>query len=153
MVRFLADAMLGRLARYLRFLGYDVLYLRDIEDREVVRIARKEERILLTRDTELVKTFRIPNILINSDHVEQQVIQVVSRYPLSGTRSRCLRCNSELQDVADPCTVRDVVPEHVYHSARSFLRCPGCGSIYWEGSHYSRMRERLENILGGSNQR
>ncbi len=148
MVRFVADAMLGRLARYLRFLGYDVLYLRDMEDSQVVRAARAEGRVLLTRDRGIPRRFKVPCVLIESEKLPEQVRQVVEAYPpdtsLLGTR--CMRCNALLRPVCR-AEAEDSVPEYVLHTQKEFFRCPQCGRFYWEGSHMKNLQGRMDELL------
>lgn len=147
-VRFLADAMLGRLARWLRFLGFDVLYLRDTEDSQLVRIARAEGRVLLTRDRGIPARFRVPCILIESEQLNNQIKQITELYPpkeeLIGTR--CLVCNTLLV-TATKQEAADNVPEYVLHNHKNFFRCPDCGRFYWEGSHMKKLQDSIDEIL------
>jgi hypothetical protein len=147
MEAFIADAMLGRLARWLRFLGYDVLYCRDIEDREIVRTARQTGRILLTRDRDIVRDFSVHHLLIRSEHLKEQLAEVLREYPPGNRSSRCMRCNGQLEEVREKEELVNEVPEHLFHSVDSFQRCQACGSIYWKGSHYSRMLKSVREIL------
>ncbi|NOY64481.1 MAG: hypothetical protein GXO97_03670 [Nitrospirae bacterium] len=131
---FIADAMLGRLARWMRFLGYDVQYHRDIDDRALVRLARSEGRILLTRDRELTKRFTVEHLLIESEDVKEQIKEVVTLFPKETASRRCMHCNIPLEDIKKEM-VQGLVPEYVYLHHRRFQRCSSCGRIYWEGSH------------------
>ncbi len=147
---FAADAMLGRLAKWMRFLGYDVLYFRDIDDRELVRIARAEGRVLLTRDRRLPEEFRVRCLLVNSERVEEQLMEVLSEFPPSrGATRRCMRCNMPLEPV-DKHGVKDFVPEYIYMHHDLFLRCPGCNRIYWEGSHIRNITDKIAIINRGA---
>jgi hypothetical protein len=146
--RFLVDAMLGRLARWLRILGYDAAY-DPAEDDELLARARQEGRILLTRDTRLVRRRRIPpHLFIESDHVLEQVRQVLSALGLprtAGPVRRCLRCNV----LIEPCDKDEVagrVPEFVWSQHQAFWRCPACERIYWPGTHHQRMEEALRAL-------
>ena len=145
-VRLVADAMLGRLAKWLRALGYDTLYWRG-DDAGLVRLAMVEDRLLLTRDTRLPS--RLPvgrSLLIESDHYDEQLRQVVSRFGLPPRMGhRCLRCNLLLEP-ADKAALRSQVPEFVWNHHDRFARCPGCLRIYWEGTHYARMMETLGRV-------
>ena len=145
-MRLVADAMLGRLAKWLRVLGYDTLYWRG-DDAGLVRLALAENRLLLTRDTRLPS--RLPpgrTLLIESDHYEEQLHQVAGRLglPLQIGR-RCLRCNHPLEPAAK-AEVRGQVPEFVWDRHDRFARCPRCRRIYWEGTHYARMMATLERV-------
>ncbi|MGC8880297.1 MAG: Mut7-C RNAse domain-containing protein [Anaerolineae bacterium] len=146
-VRFVVDVMLGSLARWLRRLGYDTDYANDRDDRELVRIARAEGRILLTRDSTLAARRGISAMLIESQVLDEQLAQVVHAFPLPQGMSlpRCSECNTPLQNVS-PDEVMDCVPAYVYRTHKHFRRCPGCGRIYWPGSHWERIDRRLQRM-------
>jgi uncharacterized protein len=150
-MQFIADAMLGRLARWLRFLGFDVLYFPDISDSELVRIAREQDRRILTRDTRLVqrKGLSHPVLIAANDPLEQlvQVLESVKTKP--GTPlSRCVKCNSPLVPIADKNEIADTVPEFVFLQYNDFLRCTECGKIYWKGTHPERFKEKIRGSIG-----
>jgi nucleoside-triphosphatase len=149
---FAADAMLGRLARKLRMLGYDVFYRAGIDDNKLKRIALRERRVLLTRDLEIGETsLPIHVVLIDSDDIGEQLIQVVSELGLAAGPSsftRCTECNEPLVRV-DKEAVRDLVPPYVYRTQDAFARCPSCGRIYWEATHVDQAREWLRDALDG----
>ncbi|GBE02847.1 hypothetical protein BMS3Bbin06_00570 [bacterium BMS3Bbin06] len=148
MERFVADAMLGRLTRWLRFLGYDVLYFRDIEDRELVKTARAGDRVILTRDRGLVQDFHVRHYLVESEILDEQLSEVLGRFPLKQNPDRrCMKCNTEVVAVTNKEEIRDSVPEYVYFNHDSFQKCPSCGSIYWEGSHMRRIIKRIEKAV------
>ncbi|PWH20387.1 MAG: hypothetical protein DDG58_02655 [Ardenticatenia bacterium] len=146
-VRFVVDVMLGSLARWLRWLGYDTDYANDRDDRELVRIARAEGRVLLTRDSTLAVRRGISAMLIESQVLDEQLAQVVRAFPLPQGMSlpRCSECNTLLQNVS-PDAVMDCVPVYVYRTHKHFRRCPGCGRIYWPGSHWERIGRRLKRM-------
>lgn len=149
--RFIADVMLGSLAKWLRILGFDTLYFRNIDDSELVKIAKQEQRILLTRDTRLVKSKKVAeHILIKANDTPGQLKEVLKSLSSTSTSfSRCANCNGELE-FADKESVSGDVPEHVILNFDSFLRCMDCGKVYWEGSHkkliYDQIRKVLEEI-------
>jgi uncharacterized protein with PIN domain len=148
--RFIADAMLGRLARWLRFLGFDTLYYSDISDSRLIRIAREQDRVLLTRDTRLVKIKAVRDyLLINANDSHSQLIEVINSLNLKEYRppGRCVKCNGLLSVIADKAEVKDSVPEFVFLNFNSFLRCDNCGKIYWEGTHPQKFREKLGSII------
>ncbi len=145
-MKFIADAMLGRLARWMRFLGYDVLYMRDIEDRELVRVARAENRIVLTRDRSLVERFHVQHLLISSENIEEQLVQIMKTFPLNDASRRCMKCNSALDDVKNKEEVRDLVPEYVFLHTNRFQRCPECGTVYWEGTHTKNFKKIISRL-------
>jgi uncharacterized protein with PIN domain len=155
-MKFIADAMLGRLARWLRLMGFDTLYFADISDRELLRLAKAQERLILTRDTGILKRDIEGCVLIESDDPFEQLEQVLSQlHPEPPGRMRCANCNGTLAEVPSKDEVADSVPEYVYLNHSHFLRCTGCGNIYWEGSQYLKIRDKMHEILkspgGGEN--
>ncbi len=150
-VRFMLDAMLGRLARWLRILGCDALFEAEIPDAELVRRALQQERVILTRDRALPQEWRVPHLLIvESEAPLAQLQQVVRAFELDWrTRlfTRCSRCNTELETVAREDIVTRV-PARIFSEQECFLRCASCGRIYWGGSHSARMRRVLDAALG-----
>ncbi len=148
--RFLVDAMLGSLARWLRILGFDTAYDPTIHDAELVEIARAEDRVLLTRDRRLVLRKRARNsILIEPDGVERQLRQVLEALALEvgagDVWGRCLRCNRALEDL-DAERARPRVPPFVARTQKSFRHCPECGRIYWRATHVDAMAKRLRSM-------
>jgi uncharacterized protein with PIN domain len=145
-MKFLADHMLGKLARWLRFLGYDTLYPEVMEDNELIEIAEREGRIILTRDR--VLSSRIEGaLLVISDNLDVQLKQVFVDMGLKtqGMMSRCSVCNSEIETV----TKKDAagkVPDNVFKLHDEFWHCPQCNRYYWKGSHYKKILDRLENV-------
>jgi len=152
-IRLIADSMLGRLAKALRMLGFDVAYAPFTEDRELIRQAHDESRILLTRDTGIVRRRDLPrHVFIGSDHVREQLAQVMRELGLTLDRqaafTRCIVCNELLCEVAKE-SVRPEVPPYVYHTQERFARCPGCRRTYWRGTHTTGMERTLEELAAG----
>jgi uncharacterized protein with PIN domain len=149
-LRFLADAMLGGLARWLRVLGYDTELAVEGADGVLVRQAATEGRFLLTRDRGLPQEWRVEGlILVDSDRPLEQLREVVAAKGLKGPWAlftRCTRCNALLERV-DPGEVVSTVPPRVLERTREFVRCPTCLRVYWEGSHTHRMRSVLKEVL------
>ena len=144
MEKFVADRMLGKLTRYLRMLGYDVVYPEKEQDLHLIHIARKEGRILLTRDTHFSGRNDIVVLLIESDSVEEQLKQVVEELGLkSRSTNRCTLCNGELSEV-DRREAKDYVPEYIYLSHEKFWVCRSCGHYYWPGSHWENIKAKLK---------
>lgn len=147
--RFILDVHLGRLAEYLRWLGFDTLYRNDYDDPELARIAHDERRILLTRDLGLLKR----GIVIYGSYVRatdppQQVIEIVRRFNFFAAIApfrRCSRCNGLLHRVAKAAIEDCLLPETRRHY-EEFHRCASCGHIYWKGSHYERMQQFIAEI-------
>lgn len=145
-MKFLCDHMLGSLARWLRFMGYDTAYPSPGPDRELVARVRAEGRILLTRDKELAA--RVSGaVQVRSGDLEQQIREVASvlQLRLEDPLSRCSLCNEVLIPVSLD-EVRGLVPEGVRSRHQEFWRCPSCNRIYWQGSHWDKMVERLNNL-------
>jgi uncharacterized protein len=148
---FVADCMLGRLAKWLKILGFDVLYLSKAEDRDLVGIARREGRVLLTRDTGLIeRTAKRPNrLFVRSDDWEDQIIQVLDEFGLWGEvrpNTRCIACNLPLKSLSRE-RARNLVTPYVGENAASFAVCPGCNRVFWQGTHYGDMERKIEKLL------
>jgi uncharacterized protein with PIN domain len=150
--RFVLDVHLGKLARYLRMLGFDSLYRNDYTDAELARLSVEERRILLTRDPGLLKRSVITHgYCLRSPQPLEQVKEVVRRFNLAQAAvpfSRCIHCNERLRPTSLEAVYHQVPP-----AARElhdqFFHCPGCGRVYWKGSHYTRMREVVRKVLHG----
>ena len=149
--RFVADVMLGRLARWLRALGYDTLYFRDAPDRRLLAVALSEGRRLLTRDVALARRARDAGLLVRTERLDAQIEEVARACGLAGRRplSRCLECNGLLAATA-PEAVRGRVPPYTFATQREFWTCAGCGRVYWAGTHVPGIRRRLEPYVGDS---
>ena len=144
-VRLLADGMLGRLVKWLRLLGYDTAYDNAATDHELAHRARAEGRVLLTRDHELANRRGLHTLLIQSQVLEEQIQEVQDGLgpPPHPALSRCAVCNSALEPIS-PDQVADRVPPYVLRTHTEFRHCPGCGRVYWSGSHIQAMREALD---------
>ncbi len=138
--------MLGRLARWLRVLGYDTLYYSDADDPALAEQARTEDRILLTRDVELSRRRALRVLLLQDDQIEGQLREVVSAFHLSTQNafSRCIHCNLILQEI-DREAARPLVPPFVFSTQNRFRQCSQCHRVYWRGTHWARMLATLES--------
>ena len=149
--RFVLDTMLGKLARWLRAMGYDALYFPRADDRHLLQLAHAEARTLLTRDARLARLAGALGLLIQATEIEAQIAEVIERLALTpaegGLLSRCLEDNALLEDRPKE-SVRGLVPEYIFTTQDHFIRCPDCARIYWQGSHADRMLERLARVLG-----
>jgi uncharacterized protein with PIN domain len=148
--RFIADVMLGRLARWLRLLGFDTLYYHDISDARIIRIAKEQERFILTRDTRLIKIKGIRDyLLIRANDSFQQLLEVIRALNLKDfyLLSRCVSCNGLLSKLLDKDDIKDAVPDFVFLNFHIFLMCSSCGKIYWEGTHPKLFKEKLDQVL------
>lgn len=149
--RFIADAMLGKLARWLRTLGHDTAYDDAIADDELVRRAFDEDRHILTRDRNLFEEWRVEGLLVEADETLEQLREVVDAFELPRPDelfTRCRECNEVLEAV-ELKAVEDRVPERVLAGSPAVARCPGCGRVYWEGSHTERMRRVVDRVFEG----
>ena len=147
---FVLDIHLGRLARYLRMLGFDTLYRNDYQDEELARVSSTEKRILLTRDRGLLKRSLVTHgYCIRETNPRRQVIEVVRRFDLTGSIvpfRRCIHCNGLLQ-VVDKEAISEHLLPHTRQTFHEFRRCQSCRRIYWRGSHYQRMQHFIEGVL------
>lgn len=145
---FVLDGHLGRLAAYLRMLGLDSLYRNDFSDPELVKISVDEGRILLTRDRRLLMHKVVQQgCLVRSLEPEEQLAQIIQRFAVKRwvrPFKRCLNCNHELQPVSKAEVVERLEQlTRLYFN--EFRQCPGCGQVYWKGSHYDRMLQMIQN--------
>lgn len=150
MPTFLCDAMLGSLARWLRFFGYDADFCGpEVDDAEVARRARMAGRWLVTMDRELAATGP-RSLLVRSGDLESQLVEVFSRLGLRPggmlDGSRCGECNGELEPVSRD-EVRGEVPPYVARTADRFRRCTGCGRHYWPGTHTDRIVTTMRAVI------
>lgn len=148
--RFVADVMLGRLAKWLRIAGFDVLYSNRYTDDELVALSLQEGRILLSRDTRLlVRKIVRQFIFLESEDIQSQMSQVF-RFALvtslPGILTRCLSCNVPLIE-AVRAQVQDKVPPFVFATQANFKSCPQCSKIYWAGTHRRSVLRTLEKLL------
>lgn len=147
--RFVLDVHLGRLARYLRLLGFDTSYDRSADDDRLVRASRGEGRILLTRDRELLMRAAVDHgYFIRSEDPWRQIVDVARRYDLAGRMdpfTRCLNCNDLLYAI-DKAEIEHRLEPGTRRYYDLFWECRSCGNLYWRGSHYQRLRELVETI-------
>ncbi len=148
--RFVADVMLGRLAKWLRIAGFDVLYSNRFADDELVALSAGENRILLSRDTRLLVRNAVKQfIFLESEHIQvqiRQVFEVTRTRTLPGVLTRCLSCNDVLLE-APREGVRERVPPFVFATQALFKSCPRCSKIYWAGTHRQSVIRILEKLL------
>ena len=149
--RFVLDVHLGRLATYLRMLGFDTLYRNDFDDAELAHISSNEGRILLTRDRGLLKRSIVTHgYCLRTTRPRQQLVDVLHRFDLFKSINpflRCMRCNGPLEPV-DKEVIIDRLPPKTRQYCNEFHRCRDCDQIYWKGTHYERMLRFIEEVVG-----
>ena len=145
--QFVADAMLGRLARWLRILGFDTWYFREIDDEQLLKLHVETGRVLLTRDSRMVRRRGIGvHVLVGNDGWEDQLQEVAKSLSLVFTPdrllTRCLLCNRLLEKLS-PEEAYGRIPDHVARSTSDFRGCESCGRVYWAGTH----RRHIEQVV------
>ena len=147
--RFVADVMLGRLAKWLRIAGFDVLYSNRYTDEELVSLSTREDRILLSRDTRLLVRRSVREfIFLESEKIQEQIKQIfraTATTVIPGLLTRCLACNELLSEIARE-NARDRVPPFVFQTQLHFKFCPRCRKIYWAGTHRQSVLRILEKL-------
>jgi uncharacterized protein with PIN domain len=150
-VCFIADAMLGKLVRWLRVMGIDVVYDPHLTDAQLLRGAEHEGRVLLTRDRRLANRRGSARLmLIESAYYHEQVREVVRAFQLAERAtvfSRCIRCNTLLRPVSREL-VAGKVPVYVFTTQKTFKACDVCDRLYWNGTHRGNMLRQLQAMLG-----
>ncbi|MFQ6069175.1 MAG: Mut7-C RNAse domain-containing protein [Candidatus Aminicenantales bacterium] len=145
-MRFVVDCMCGKLAKWLRILGFDVIYFRKVEDDRLISLAAREKRIILTRDTRLIEKARgMSTLFVESEEWKEQVKQVLEEFDLwkrVRPYSRCLDCNTELKNIPRQ-KARNLVSPFVYEKCQSFALCPNCGRVFWKGTHFRDMELKI----------
>jgi uncharacterized protein with PIN domain len=150
---FIVDINAGKLAKYLRIMGYDTLLFREQDDSIMVKTALRDSRIILTKDGEILKRRlvsggKIRAIHLQSDDSHQQALQVIALLHLDAecnAFSRCIECNALLLPVGKD-EVHNMVPPHVFQTQNHYMRCPGCSRIYWKGTHWQAMCRQLKSL-------
>ena len=150
--QFVLDCHLGRLAVYLRLLGFNVLYRNDFSDEELAEISEKEKRICLTRDRGLLKRNQIEHgYWIRTLDSREQVVEVVRRFQLASQIkpfTRCTRCNGSLKPADKEIIINQLLPGTRDHF-HDFSRCEDCGQVYWGGAHYERLQKIVDFVMDG----
>lgn len=144
MMKFLVTKELGRLARWLRILGYDTVYFEADNKKGLAIKSLKEDRIILTRDTGFSRYAGFKTVLIKSDYFKEQLKQAMKLLSLEidekALFSRCIMCNTQLE-TAKKESVKQKVPEFVYEMQEKFYQCPKCKRVYWQGTHWGNMKQ------------
>jgi hypothetical protein len=151
MLKFIADVHLGKLARHLRLLGFDTYFERSIDDNEIISKSLSENRIILTRDKQMLSNKRIiQGYGILSSDPREQLREVMAGFDIRDNLkpfSRCMDCNGLIESVSKESVSVYLQPKtRQYYD--EFFKCQVCGKIYWEGSHYDNMKKQIQNLLG-----
>jgi uncharacterized protein with PIN domain len=157
-LRFIVDHNVGKLAKWLRMMGYDSLFFDGSDDSHMVALALAEGRVILTRDSEIMKrrlitSGRLKAVLIDSEEPERQMQQLMDTLELKRQFrpfTLCLECNQPLVE-RSPEEVKDRVPPYVYKTQSQYMECPACQRIYWRGTHWEAMTRKLEKLAKGNN--
>ena len=153
-LKFIVDNNVGKLAKWLRIMGYDTLFFDGRDDSRMIATALAEGRVILTRDTQIVRRRVVTNgqlkvILIRSDEPEQQMHQVIDSLNLDcqfRPFAICLECNQPLLERSKQ-QVKDLVPPYVFQTQSQYMECPACHRIYWRGTHWQSMTEKLKKFM------
>ena len=147
--KFICDVHLGKLARYLRMMGFDIYYKNDLLDEKIVKISLKERRAILTKDRGILKRNEVTHgYFVRNTNVEEQVKEVIKRFYLQEEIkefSRCLECNTELMKIAKE-KISGNLPPKVNQSQEEFYKCPECEKLYWKGTHHRKMLSFVKKI-------
>jgi uncharacterized protein with PIN domain len=159
-IKFIADNNVGKLARWLRLIGYDTLLFKQKDDARMIKTALGDDRVVLTKDTQFMKRRLVTNgelkaMLIKQDDPKNQIQEVVKKLNLnyhSNPFSLCLECNQALIARTKE-EVQSLVPPHVFEIQTQYTECPACHRIYWQGTHWQAMVKKLQDLQreGGEN--
>jgi uncharacterized protein len=148
-IKFAADRMLGKLAKWLRVMGQDVIYGEHLSGSGLIHAARVENRLILTRDRRLKKKQPPDFLFIESDQYREQIRQVIQAchfQPLAHPFTRCLECNFVLEP-RSKAFVENMVPSYVFSTQENFSWCPKCRRVFWPATHHQRMLEELKILV------
>jgi uncharacterized protein len=153
-IKFTLDVHLGKLAKSLRLCGFDAYYDTNYSDEEIIRFSLSDDRIILTRDKELLKSKDVTRgYRIRSQYVDEQLREVFLRFDLHNKVkpfSRCMECNGLLEEVRKEEIIDRLSPK-TSEFYQNFKKCSGCDKIYWEGSHYERMKKYIDSLIKNVN--
>ena len=152
-IKFIVDNNVGKLAKWLRIMGYDALLFSGVDDGRMVKMALAQNRVILTKDSQimerrLVTSGRLKAVLIEDDDVKAQLRQVVTALNLDyhfRPFSICLECNQPLLD-RDKESVRELAPPFVFKTQKLYMECPSCHRLYWRGTHWQAMSRELDKL-------
>ncbi len=154
--KFIVDINVGKLVKWLRMMGYDTLLFNGGDDSNMIATALAEGRVILTRDTQIMKrrviaSGQLKAIFIRSDEPERQIQQIIDTLDLDcqfRPFAICLECNQPLLERSKQ-RVKDLVPPYVFQTQNQYMECPACHRIYWRGTHWQAMTKKLERYIRG----
>ena len=150
-MKYICDQMLGTLAKWLRIYGFDTFYVNsEMDDAELINISKNEKRILITKDKNLIQMARkekLKVIGIKTTDINKQINEVVIQFKINQSNflSRCILCNSLIDEIKKD-KVKNKVPKRVFEANENFWFCPKCRKIYWKGSHYKNMIDKINTL-------
>ena len=152
-IKFIADNNVGKLAKWLRIIGYDTLLFKEKDDNKMIKLSLNGDRVILTRDTQLMKRRlvtegKLKAMLINQDNPKAQLQGIMKNLDLSysfSPFSLCLECNQPLAPQSKK-EVQNAVPPYVFETQNQYMECPMCHRIYWRGTHWQAMVKELNNL-------
>ncbi len=153
-MKFIVDINAGKLVKWLRLMGYDAVLFTDEDDGKMIKLALNQNRVVLTKDTQIMKRRLVTSgelkvVLVEGDDHKAQLQQIASTLDLDYQLkpfSICLKCNQSLIEKSKE-EVRDLVPPHVFKTQSHYMECPSCNRIYWQGTHWQAMTEDLEKFI------
>lgn len=157
-IRFVTDAMLGKLTKWLRMIGVDTLYYRDAPNDNLVKLAIEENRQILTRKTSLKNRRDIKNqlLFISDNNPMKQFKEVTEHYHIKIEAHKiftiCLICNQRLNELSAD-RAKDKVPDYIANTVKIFSICPSCKRVFWKGTHYENMLKQIDQCIGLQNER
>ena len=147
--KFIIDVHLGKLAKYLRFLGFDTLYENNMEDSEIISISKNNNRIIITRDSGILKNAAVTHgYFVRSQKPKEQLAEVIRRFNLESLIdpfTRCSECNGNIKETAKDSNINELDPQTKKYYNK-FYQCTKCRKIFWQGTHYQRLNDFFENL-------
>jgi len=148
-MKLLLTRELGRLAKWLRILGFDTEYFKEANISSLIIQALRENRVIITRNHRLPRSAGLRVVLIKEEKLKEQLREVLKALEISLDSvlmfSRCIICNEELVEIAKD-QIKDRVPEYVFNTQEDFISCPKCERIYWQGTHWGNVETILKEI-------
>jgi len=149
-MKFLADPTLGKLTKWLRILGFDTIYYRGDIDRNFLRKAEREGRVVLTRKKDMAnRSFSGQMVIICEDHVQYQIKEIIQKLSLNPDQGKlfslCLKCNKELKKISRE-EVEGIIPNYICENYKDFRMCPQCQRVFWPGTHRDNVLDKLKVV-------